>query len=145
MELSAIESVLQKVDGVKAVAVVVLRPGQPDATLAAYCELVVLNVCFLVFTLLILGTPLGLSESALRAACARELPPYMIPEFFVFLAALPKTANGKLDKKALPNPEESKDVADESPMIVSAVEKRMLDAVKKLVPSPFLSPVFFVF
>lgn len=37
VELSAIESVLLKIDGVKAVAVIVLHPNTPDATLAAYC------------------------------------------------------------------------------------------------------------
>ncbi|MBB2962978.1 non-ribosomal peptide synthetase [Methylobacterium sp. R2-1] len=41
----------------------------------------------------------------LRAALARELPDYMIPSEWVRLSALPLTASGKIDRKALPAPE----------------------------------------
>ncbi|MGF9825596.1 tyrocidine non-ribosomal peptide synthetase TycC, partial [Brevibacillus agri] len=47
------------------------------------------------------------SVSGLRSHLAKELPAYMVPSYFVQLEQLPHSANGKVDRKALPKPQQS--------------------------------------
>jgi amino acid adenylation domain-containing protein len=49
--------------------------------------------------------PGGLDLAALRAHARTKLPGYMTPSVFVRLDALPLTANGKLDRAAMPAPD----------------------------------------
>ncbi|MDR3502816.1 MAG: amino acid adenylation domain-containing protein [Legionella sp.] len=46
-----------------------------------------------------------INEDILRDHLSKYLPDYMIPISFVFMANLPLTRNGKLDKKRLPSPD----------------------------------------
>lgn len=46
-----------------------------------------------------------LAASGLRTFLSERLPDYMVPSFFVHLHKMPLTANGKIDRKELPEPE----------------------------------------
>ena len=47
----------------------------------------------------------GLDADSLRAWASDKLPEYMVPSTFVVLGAFPLTPNGKLDRRALPEPD----------------------------------------
>ncbi|MBX3327338.1 MAG: amino acid adenylation domain-containing protein, partial [Nitrospira sp.] len=47
------------------------------------------------------------SQAELRSFLRSEIPDYMVPSLFVFLNAMPLTANNKIDRKALPSPASS--------------------------------------
>jgi amino acid adenylation domain-containing protein len=49
--------------------------------------------------------PVPISIEELRSFLAQKLPSYMVPAAFVLLEAIPLTPNGKVDRRALPNPD----------------------------------------
>ncbi|NVM91279.1 amino acid adenylation domain-containing protein [Variovorax sp. SG517] len=71
-------------------AVVVAREGVAGASLLAYVSA---------------HAGRSVDGAALRERLAQVLPDYMVPRAIVTLPALPLNANGKVDRKALPEPE----------------------------------------
>ena len=90
IEPGEIESVIARHKGVREVAVVAREDAPGDPRLVAY--------------LASENPPAGLADE-LRALLRATVPEYMIPAHIVTLQALPRTDNGKLDRKALPAPE----------------------------------------
>ncbi|WP_192458745.1 amino acid adenylation domain-containing protein [Musicola keenii] len=54
---------------------------------------------------LVMAADVTLDSAALQQALARQLPAHMVPVGYVQMADFPLSANGKLDRKALPSPE----------------------------------------
>jgi amino acid adenylation domain-containing protein len=92
IELGEIEAALVSEPQVRE-AVVVVRAEQGEPQLVGY---VVAEA----------GETLSVSE--LRSALERRLPQYMVPARIVVLGEMPLTANGKVDRRALPAPQRSR-------------------------------------
>ncbi len=93
IELGEIEAALDAHPAVRE-AVVVAREGSPgDRRLVAY---------------LVPREGQAPTVSDLRAFVAQSLPDVMVPAAFVLLDALPLTENGKVDRRALPTPDEGR-------------------------------------
>ncbi len=65
----------------------------------------------------------SLSTEALRAYMSSRLPDYMIPSFFIPLNTMPLTSNGKVDRRALPDPRESSFYTDKESYAAPRTEK----------------------
>ena len=98
IEPGEIEAVLRRHESVREVIVIPREDQQGDKRLVAY---VVSNKEEAV--------PL---VSALRSYLAERVPNYMIPSTFVTLEGLPLTANGKVDRRALPAPDDARSGRD---------------------------------
>ena len=94
VEIEEIEAAITRHPEIRDAAVIARerRPGQ--IALAAYL------------------TPIGdepPDAAALRQFLKRDLPDYMLPDVFVRLKSLPRTVNGKIDRRALPAPSWERD------------------------------------
>ncbi|WUG89338.1 amino acid adenylation domain-containing protein [Streptomyces sp. NBC_00454] len=90
IELGEIAAALSELDEVTQAAVIVREDGPGGKQLVGYATL----------------RPGGSADSAdLRRMLTDRLPEYMIPAAVVLVPDLPTTANGKLDRRALPAPD----------------------------------------
>ncbi|MBT7409228.1 MAG: amino acid adenylation domain-containing protein, partial [Methylococcales bacterium] len=89
IELGEIESALLNSSEVRECVVIVRQDSPGNQLLVAY----------------IIPEPSAvINQRDLRQAIAEKLPDYMIPNAMMVLESLPQTANGKINRKALPKP-----------------------------------------
>jgi natural product biosynthesis luciferase-like monooxygenase protein len=87
IELAEIEAALERLDNVR-VAAAQVREIQGDARIVAY----------------VVARTSAFDEADARTRLRSALPDYMVPSHFVVLGQMPLTPNGKIDRKALPEP-----------------------------------------
>jgi len=91
IELGEIEVVLREHPDVRDAVVVVHEAEADDKRLVAY---------------VVPSSPQSVSVAQLQQWLGAKLPKNLIPSALVFLAEFPKTPNGKLDRRALPKPDQ---------------------------------------
>ncbi|WP_346364369.1 non-ribosomal peptide synthase/polyketide synthase [Bosea sp. (in: a-proteobacteria)] len=111
VEPGEIETRLRGCAGVREAAVLALPDPSGNKRLTAYA---------------VPETDLAPAAEELSHELGRQLPPYMVPAFFVFLDSLPLTPNGKLDRNALPAPEEAAAAPTGTAAPRDALEARLL-------------------
>lgn len=84
IELGEVDAVLTRVSGVNNGCCIVTDVNGQQALVAYYVG--------------------HIEEHLLREKLAESLPSYMLPSLFIKLSSLPTSVNGKLDRKALPQP-----------------------------------------
>ncbi len=99
IELGEIEAVLAAHPAVREAAAAVRNDASGSPRLVAYVVAYVITV----------ADEIGVDR--LRDFLRERVPAFLIPADWVFLDALPRTPNGKLDRKALPDPEAREAVA----------------------------------
>jgi amino acid adenylation domain-containing protein len=93
VELGEIEAVLARHPGVRDAVVAAIGEARGHKRLVAWY---------------VTDSRRHVEAAELRAWLEARLPDYMVPLLYVPLEALPLTANGKVDRKALPSPEASR-------------------------------------
>ncbi len=121
IELREIESVLLTHPLIKDGVVVVQKPLNEEAKLVAY---------------LTKNSSQGnMSEddmvAKLQGVVQKQLPPYMIPELFVFLETLPVNSNGKIDRRRLSQPDELAPIPTLSTASLSTSNERLVSQLWK--------------
>ncbi|MCP5051323.1 MAG: amino acid adenylation domain-containing protein, partial [bacterium] len=96
IELGEIEKRLIEHDAVKETLVMAKKREGGDNYLCAYCVPVQGDV--------VSEDKMKLTPNVLREFLIKELPDYMTPSYFVMLEKMPLNPNGKIDRKALPEP-----------------------------------------
>ncbi|MFZ5503865.1 MAG: amino acid adenylation domain-containing protein, partial [Pseudomonadota bacterium] len=117
IELGEIEWQLRQCTGVRDVAVLV-RGEASARRLVAY----------------VVADPAGVTPQHLSRSVRAQLPEHMVPSAYVFLEALPLTVNGKLDKRALPEP--AAPAADVSSAPRNATEQALCEIWQRLLRVP---------
>ena len=117
IELGEIEAAIRSLPGVRMAAVRVFDDARGKKWLAGYA----------------LPDPGAVvEEAALRAHCVSRLPQHMVPLTLTVLERFPLTANGKIDRTALPRPG-SRGVDGDSAPSARAVDDSHLERIRGIV------------
>ncbi|WP_275667432.1 non-ribosomal peptide synthetase [Bacillus swezeyi] len=115
IELGEIESQLEKHEDINETIVTVREDGESRPYICAY-----------------ITANREIPVEELRGFLGEKLPDYMIPAYFVKLDKLPLTKNGKVDRKALPEPDRNAGAEAEYEAPRNFVEKQIISILEEV-------------
>jgi len=110
IELGEIEQQMVRYEGVREVVVLDRSDGNGEKYLCAY-----------------IVASREISPAELREFLTANLPEYMIPPYIIQLPAMPLTTNGKIDRRALPEPEMEDTIASSYAPPRNELEEKMVE------------------
>lgn len=116
IELGEVEAALASCPGVREAVAAVREDVPSDARLVAY----------------VVPAEDTLDPSALRSSVQQRLPEYMVPSIFVVLSEIPRTPNGKVDRRALPAPSDDRRASAAFVAPRSAIEQQIADVWRRV-------------
>lgn len=112
IECGEIEAVLDRHPSVDSAAVAVRGESEEGAEIIAYC---------------VQKAGVWIDRTLLRDHLGEYLPSYMMPNKFVLLAALPRSANGKVDYRSLPAPDAANSGAQQYEAPATSTERQLAE------------------
>nr|WP_231867512.1 non-ribosomal peptide synthetase [Pseudomonas sp. CCOS 191] len=122
IELGEIEAVLNRHPGVHSTVVRILGEAQAQKRLAGY----------------VLKADPALQAGDFAGYLADKLPAYMLPSSFTFVEAWPLSANGKVDKSRLPEPEQAP-ASGPQLLLDGPQEQRLVAIVEQVLGRPAIA------
>ena len=114
IELGEIEAALSQHEHVRDSVVIACGEARSEKRLVAY---------------IVATEKPGPTVSELRSFLSHKLPEYMLPSTFIMLDELPLTGNGKLDRRALPEPDKTRPDLEASFVAPRTQEEKILAGI----------------
>jgi len=125
IELGEIESTLANIDGITEAACKIIKDANSQEHLVAFVKTAI---------------SFSINETFIKQQLAKSLPVYMIPSSILSLEIIPRLSSGKIDRKALVNPE-LKNLKTETSKIDmgESVSERVIQVLKGIMPGKDIS------
>jgi len=117
IELGEIEEVMKSIKEIDTCVVIDKVRNQNDKYLVGYY---------------IVNPEVDINKNKIRNYLKSKLPQYMIPNYFIEIPEIPTTINGKLDRRALPEPTENDLIINDYVEAETETEKKLVTLYSKI-------------
>ena len=120
IELGEIETVLNACEGIEQCSVYLWEISEEDIRIVACC---------------VTQNAQEIETVSIRRDLRKKLPAYMIPQYFLRIDSIPRTPNGKINRRSLPTPELSASIGLDGGKLEGQIEKDIGDIWREILVS----------